>query len=584
VDFMTLKIAGGRPAVGASLPRARKAWALTLVVLAGCGGGGGGGGGGDTTLSAAQTRPAERTARLLAVAAAPAAAQVPPTVGARELFDWAEFSFPTLFAKGPQNVGVQYLGQDYTVRAYPNGNYLGLRADGSVFGLGPFTDGALRPYGSLADFAGQVQADRCRVYPVTCGAQRTWAGATLMETNNDFNIKYGNAGPLSVVDTDGNALVLWEQSDGTPDSSTRKVYSRRYVAGQGWAPAAAIAGLTAYGGAIVVDGRLLPDRAGGVTWVDSSVGARRYTSAGGWSATVIRPAGSGRLAAAQIDAQGTIHALRSGDGNVWYATLPAGSSQWTAWVGISGTQQAVTGGVSLSVGAAGAVAVWRERNPGDSNDSIWSNRLAGGTWQAKVRIEELFTDVIGDTAVATDAAGNALAAWHQGNSLMVGRLDAARGSWSAPMEVDAGQVDSLFDARVGIVMHADGRAVVTWNHAMFALNAITYAPVVGFSAPATVANYSIDRTLAMDGDGKVVLVHRSDAGWPSQPSGIRLYSQQMPWGGSWTPATRLDSAAGSVLDDVSVALGATGVGVVAWAQNDSATTSVRNSLWSDVLR
>lgn len=557
--------------------------ALSLAGLAGCGGGAVEPGPGPGALQ-------DRAPQKLALQAAPLPSERPQalaTVGAKELFDWAEFKWAGLFPKGPQNAEIQFQGFTYTIRGYGNGNFLGLRADGQIFGLGPFTADVLTSFGALADYVAQVQADRCQVYPGSCEAPRAWAGAALLENNDDFNVRFGNSGPLSAIDANGNALVVWEQSDGTPDGSTRRVYSRRYVAGQGWGPAVNVAGLQVRSGALAVDGRLLADAAGNMTWVDISSGARRYSPSSGWSNTVLTAPGAGAdsLADALIDANGTIHLLRRGSGNVFHSTLPAGASQWTPAVAIAGSNGAVTGGVKLALAGTGAaVAVWRERNPGDSNDSLWASRMVGGSWQTKVRIEEMFTQVRGEPALASDALGNTVVAWHQDSSLYVSRLDAASGVWSPPQELDARQVNGGFDARVGVVMHADGRAVIGWNSGIFAFKTASYSPAAGLSAPVLATAYSIDRTLQMDGEGRVVVVHRSDPGWPNNASGIRLQTQELPWGGTWSAPSRLDSGPGGILDDVSFVMNAAGLGLVAWAQNDLANSSVRNSLWANLRR
>ena len=91
-------------------------------------------------------------------------------VDAKALFDWAEYKLPSLFPKGPQNLPtpIPYLGNTYTVRAYPNGNFLGLRQDGAVFALGPFTGNALQQFGRLADYVAAVVAEQCQVNPASC--------------------------------------------------------------------------------------------------------------------------------------------------------------------------------------------------------------------------------------------------------------------------------------------------------------------------------------------------------------------------------------------------------------------------------
>lgn len=113
-----------------------------------------------------------------------------PVPTAAELFDWAGYRYPELFQPKPQgpDIRVDYLGQTYTVRAYDNGNYLGLTSDGRIYGLGPFTDHALTGFGQAADYAEMVAADRCAVYPGTCPAAPTATidSATVTRALDDF--------------------------------------------------------------------------------------------------------------------------------------------------------------------------------------------------------------------------------------------------------------------------------------------------------------------------------------------------------------------------------------------------------------
>ncbi|WP_347251119.1 hypothetical protein [Zoogloea sp.] len=128
-------------------------------------------GGGDPSPS---TAPAEVKA-FVAQAAGPQrrAAAAPSTsseFSATQLFDWAEFKYGPLFPKtGAQNFELDHEGLHFEVRAYANGNFLGLASNGQVYGLGPFTGGQLQSFGVASAFAAQVQADRCSVYPSQCG-------------------------------------------------------------------------------------------------------------------------------------------------------------------------------------------------------------------------------------------------------------------------------------------------------------------------------------------------------------------------------------------------------------------------------
>lgn len=98
-------------------------------------------------------------------------------VSAKDLFDWAQYKFPDLFRTvSIPDTPFVYEGVTYTIRGFANGNYLGLTQDGRIFGLGPFTNFQLVGFGNAADFAAQVQADRCLVNPAACNPNNPPAG------------------------------------------------------------------------------------------------------------------------------------------------------------------------------------------------------------------------------------------------------------------------------------------------------------------------------------------------------------------------------------------------------------------------
>lgn len=123
-------------------------------------------------------------------------------VDAKALFDWAEYKLPSLFPKtpAPQNIpSLSFQGNTYAVRAYGNGNFLGLRNDGAVFGLGPFTGGALTQFGRLSDYAAAVVAEQCQVNPANCAPTNQPTGpvnecmtpaAQALATGNRIQLSY----------------------------------------------------------------------------------------------------------------------------------------------------------------------------------------------------------------------------------------------------------------------------------------------------------------------------------------------------------------------------------------------------------
>lgn len=199
----------------ASLSRSLLASAALACLLAACGGGDASGPEAGARAFAAQVQAAAAAgtpARKLALAVSTQAPgeqpQVLANVGAKELFDWAEYIYPTLFPKGPQNFPFTYLGTNYTIRSYPNGNYLGLTDGGLVYGLGPFTSNVLTPYGKLSDYVAQVQGDECNVYPGNC-VDPNPTGAL-----NECTMPAGNA--LAI----GNRIVITYETTGGGATST----------------------------------------------------------------------------------------------------------------------------------------------------------------------------------------------------------------------------------------------------------------------------------------------------------------------------------------------------------------------------
>jgi hypothetical protein len=49
---------------------------------------------------------------------------------------------------------------------------------------------------------------------------------------------------VNAIAANGDAMVIWQQPDGQPNGSVSKVYSRLYIAGQGWQPAVQVPGMS----------------------------------------------------------------------------------------------------------------------------------------------------------------------------------------------------------------------------------------------------------------------------------------------------------------------------------------------------
>ncbi len=568
-----------------TLNRSAVATAIAAILLTACGGAN------DVSTSEVQGQ---------ARAASSERPQQLSSLGATELFDWVQIKFPDLLAGGFTDFSLDYQGTNFNVRSIPSKNaYVGLSASGEVVALAPFTNNALQSYGPLSGFRAQIDADLCAAGHPSCssGAARAWLAAQLLELNNDFNVvgenTFSDVQALSAIAPNGDAMVMWQQSDGTPNGDTRKVFSRRYVAGVGWEAAVVVPGLTSGNSVALVQGFLLMDAAGNTTWIRPNNETRRFTAAAGWGNPFVAPnispgVRAGEVNAAVMDSSGNISVVTTGGGVVSYNRLSAGGS-WGAWarVDASGDNRAAQD-ARLAVSANGsAMAVWLERNPGDNNYSVKAARhTPAAGWEAPVSIETGFDNAIRESGVrvAMDVAGNAVAAWHQGSSVYFNSANAV-GTWGAAGQVDAGNVSSTFSARLNLSMASDGRTVLAWNSGLFAVKAIQYSPNQGVTAPVVVAPYSIDRSLSVDDNGNVVMVYRSPSQWPNPTSGtFNIYSRRLSWGGAWSDQQLLESGDGDTKGLVVTAFNRAGQGVATWAQNDVANTSARNSLWANLLR
>jgi hypothetical protein len=420
-------------------------------------------------------------------------------------------------------------------------------------------------------------------------AAPVWQSAQLLESNDDFNVENRL---LTATAPNGNAIVLWAQSDGVPNGSTLKVYSRRYVAGQGWDPAVVVPGVLPDGGSLsMVDGKLLMDAAGTATWLRPNLQTRRFTAAAGWSNAFLPPQGprigvDSLLSAAVMAANGDIGVLIAGS-DIYNITLPANSNSWLAWarVDTSGNLVARTADVALSSDGT-AMAVWSESNPGDSNYSLKAARylpLSDG-WQTPQAIDNSFDTVNRESwpRVAMDASGNAIAVWHQGNSLYYNVFSAASG-WGTAVEVDPRAVESSFSARIQLVMTPAGRAVVAWNSGIFAVKSMQYTLGSGFSAPVLVSSYGIDSNLGQDAEGNAVIVYVAPDRWPNPTTGSDIYSRRLSWGGAWSDAVAIEPLDGRGAD-LSSNFNSAGQGTAAWVRGDVAGSSSRRSLWVNLLR
>ncbi len=416
-----------------------------------------------------------------------------------------------------------------------------------------------------------------------------WQAAQLLESSNDFNVDVAGSNLLVATGPNGNAMVLWEQSDGKPNGSTRKVFSRRFISGGGWEAPVVISGLTANNvSQKMVTGQLLMDAAGVVTWIrkENRMETRRYVPGTGWGAAFEAPGtttfhNNHEITSAVMDDSGNISVLASG-GNVWNSALLAGASSWIDWIRVDngGALQGTDAKLSLSSNGT-ALAIWKERNPGDTNNSMKANdHRAGRGWGTAVSIEEDVTRVADAApALTMDSNGNGIAMWRHDRAFYYNLYKSGIG-WGGAVPIVGESFLLSSTGSIQVAMAPDGRAVATWTGSQFALRSMQYTPSTGWSAPVSVEALNTDRrTLFVLNNGQAVMTYRTPLPGTAD---FRAFSRSLTLGGQWSDRTRIDRGVGQV-NSLYFSANKAGKGVAIWDQDDVANSDVRNSLWGAVL-
>jgi hypothetical protein len=246
------------------------------------------------------------------------------------------------------------------------------------------------------------------------------AGSGVWQTPVDLSAVGGNAlSPQVAVDPHGNAVAVWSRSNGANEivqGAVRPAASGLWqtpvdlsaVGGNALSPQVAV---DPQGNAVAIW-----ERSNGTNFIVQ--GAVRPAADGLWQAPVdLSAAGQdGRAARVALDPQGNAVAVwhRSNGANtiVQGAVRPAADGLWQTPVDLSAAGgDAQEPGVSLDP-QGNAVAVWRRYN--GTNDIVQGavRAAASGAWQAPVDLSPAGLSAFGPE-VALDPQGNAVAVWYR---------------------------------------------------------------------------------------------------------------------------------------------------------------------------
>ena len=337
-------------------------------------------------------------------------------------------------------------------------------------------------------------------------ANGSWGTATLIETDNAGDVRY----PQVAVDGSGNAVAVWSQSDGTRNNT----WANRYVAGGSWGTATLVeadnAG-PAYPPQVAVDG------AGNAiaVWSQSdgtrnNTVANRYVAGRDWGTSCLLESdntGSALLPQVVVDGTGNAMAVwKQSDGvryNIW-ANRYGAIGGWGA-AGLIETENigdADAPQVAVD-GSGNATAVWQQRGSAGGDD-LWANRyVAGGSWgTTAVKIETNNEGNALSPQVAVDGSGNAIAVWQNGSVAMWANRYVSGGAWGPVEEQISTTVEFVSENEAQVAMDGSGNAIAVWNH---------------WDPTSRINNIVANRYVVNVGWGDPILIESNDAGEAVSP-------------------------------------------------------------------
>jgi PKD domain len=368
-----------------------------------------------------------------------------------------------------------------------------------------------------------------------CGpayAAPTWLAPTNLSAAGE-----NASAPRMAVDQQGDAVAVWERSNGSNDVVQASV---RPVTAGAWQPPVDL----------------------------SAAGANtQYATVGS-------------------DARGDAVAVwQSYDGTeytVWAAIRPEATGTWQAPVQLSALG-VFTMTPQVAVDPQGdAIVVWTYYDDIDHHFLVQADRrLAGGGWEAPVQLSA-FGQGAQNPQVGFDAQGDAVVVWdrYDGSHWIVqaSRLKAGNPVWEVPINLSAAGEDATEEQ---VALDSQGDAIAVWARRDASGNAIVQAsvrpasvgswklPATNLSAPGESAYYP---AVAIDPQGNAV------AAWSRASGGdvIVQASSRLSEDGVWQPAQDL-SAAGEESYYPQVAIDPDGNAVAIWGSDSGGVNTIESA-------
>lgn len=425
---------------------------------------------------------------------------------------------------------------------------------------------------------------------VSCKA-RNWTGAAQVITDDSSGVKEA-VHPAVAVDAGGNTIVVWEQFTG----GRTDIFANRYrVATKTWGTPTAIETDNA-GNALRPRIAIDPDGNAVVVWYQSDgtrtrIFANRYSAAADTWSTPTRldldHPGSATSPEIAVDTIGNATAVwtqPSDNGvhtQIW--TNRTTASIWGTAVRID-SQNSDAASPQIAVGALGyPVIVWVQDTGGLYR--IWANRYTGinFAWSGAELVDPgVYSGHSEFPSIAVDADGNAIAAWQWSNGpaglVYARRYNATTHLWGPTQSLP---LDTGFARLAQVAMDPNGNATVSWQQAdstprsrLWArrFNAATQAWDTATRIETSSAGNALFQKVAMDSSGNAIVV------W-QQLDGLYLHvytNRYRTVSGTWGTMDALVSHSANA-DAPEIAINRNGDAVAVWSESDG----THNTIWSN---
>jgi hypothetical protein len=325
---------------------------------------------------------------------------------------------------------------------------------------------------------------------------------TLIETT-DFGQAFF---PQVAIDGAGNAIAVWEQSDG----ATTSIWANRFVPDTGWGTATLV---ETDDSAEALRPRVVADAAGTATAVwhqGSQIWASRFDDETGWGpAALLGNAASFEVEPPDVvvDAEGDVTVVWHSAGQVTANRYVDGRG-WGTATQVGPIASSFAQLPQAAVDPTGSViVVWEESVP-DGDNTIWENRFTPDSgWGTPAIVASGPSTSASLPEVGTGGDGSAIAVWEAEADAWVTRNDPESG-WHAPFPLGTG-------AAPVVAVDSAGNAIALWREpgsGAYDLRSRRYFVGEGWNDATTVdAGFVLHHQIVVDPAGNMTAVYADGA-------------------------------------------------------------------------